>query len=253
MKTTLASTVIAAALTSASLALTASDSSTNYTTATWTNGANQGTGFGVWTLTAANGGGRYVGPTGLSASSFGIFAGSAATNPLAYSSANRAFSAPMSIGDIFTVQIGYTGVAAPGGEIGMNLFAPDVNPFRLGLKFIGGATNWVINDGGADFPTGIPWAGGSPGTTLNVSFTYNGANGYDITLNQGANSFIGTNYVSTSGMMNINNVEFYSSAQGGSENMGFDNLNVVPEPSTYALLGVSAVALAGYVIRRRRS
>jgi len=31
------------------------------------------------------------------------------------------------------------------------------------------------------------------------------------------------------------------------------NVTVVPEPSTYALLGLAAVGLAGYVIRRRRA
>jgi hypothetical protein len=40
--------------------------------------------------------------------------------------------------------------------------------------------------------------------------------------------------------------------QGGDQAQPyFNNLSVVPEPSTYALLALSAVGLAGYAARRR--
>jgi hypothetical protein len=50
----------------------------------------------------------------------------------------------------------------------------------------------------------------------------------------------------------LDGVQFFSVNQGGGENMGINNLSVVPEPSTYALLALSAVAFGGYVARRRR-
>ncbi len=245
MKNILATATVAAALTSGAFALTASDNSTNYS-GVWTNGSDLGTGFGAWNLSATGSGGRYIGGTGLGASSFGIFAGGGAGNS---STANRPFDTAMAIGDIFTVRIGYTSVTNA-GEIGMNLFA--TNSFRFGLKFTGGGTNWQLNDGGSWFNTGIPWAGGSPGTTLNVSFTRRAGNSYDIVLGQGANNYTGTNFTATSGFMDVDRVQFYSSAQGSGQNVGFDNLSVVPEPSTYALLGLGALALGGYAARRRR-
>jgi len=39
---------------------------------------------------------------------------------------------------------------------------------------------------------------------------------------------------------------------GSDSTVGFDNVGVVPEPSTYALLALSAAGLGGHLIRRRR-
>jgi hypothetical protein len=39
---------------------------------------------------------------------------------------------------------------------------------------------------------------------------------------------------------------------GDSAQPYFNDLQVVPEPSTYALLALSATAFGGYMIRRRR-
>jgi hypothetical protein len=46
---------------------------------------------------------------------------------------------------------------------------------------------------------------------------------------------------------------FYASGMqaGDQAKPYFNNLSVVPEPSTYALLALSAVGLAGYAARRR--
>jgi hypothetical protein len=44
----------------------------------------------------------------------------------------------------------------------------------------------------------------------------------------------------------------YTSSTTGDAGLGLNSYQVVPEPSTYALLALSATALGGYVMRRRR-
>ncbi len=243
MKKLLLGAALSAAISSGAFALTASDNSGNYS-GTFI-GLNQGTGFNAWTGSATGSGGNYIGASGLSASSFAVYSGGAAGNSY---EATRPFSTAMSIGDTFSVQLGYNSVDT--GEIGLNLYSG--GSFRLGFKFINGGSAWQINDGGSDFSSGISWAGGNPGTTLNFSLTRGTGSQYTINISSGAQTYGGTNYTASSGTMSIDSVSFYSSAQGASQNVGFDNLSVVPEPSTYALLALSAAGFGGYVIRRRR-
>lgn len=225
------------------LALVASDNSSNYT-GTFI-GLNQGTGFNAWTGSGTGGGGNYIGGSGLSASSWAIYAGGQSGNSY---QATRPFSSAMNVGDTFSVQLGYTGVTS-GGEIGLNLFSG--SSFRLGFKFQGGGSNWLLNDGGSDFSSTLSWAGGNPGTTINFSFIRNAGNGYGLNISQGAQSFVNSSMTASSGVMSIDSVQFYTSAQGSGENVGFNNLSVVPEPSTYALLGLGA-AFGLWQIRRRK-
>jgi hypothetical protein len=45
---------------------------------------------------------------------------------------------------------------------------------------------------------------------------------------------------------------YFGSTPGSTTSTGDQNIVLVPEPSTYALLGMSALALGSYVVRRRR-
>jgi hypothetical protein len=225
-------------------ALLASDNSSNYSETFI--GLNNGSGFSAWSGSGTGSGGNYIGGSGLSSSSFAIYSGGGAGNSY---QATRPFSTAMNVGDTFSIQIGYTGVANPGGEIGINLFSG--GSFRLGFKFIGGAANWQLNDGGSNFGTGLTWQGGDPGSTINFAFTRNDGNGYGLNITQSAESYIDSVMTSSSGIMSIDSFQVYSSAQGGGENVGFNNLSVVPEPSTYALLGLGT-AFGLWQLRRRK-
>jgi hypothetical protein len=80
-----------------------SDNASNYSS--WTNGSNQGTGFGAWAFTTGANSGSFLGnpsnngmgTTGIGTSAFGLFATGSA-----YMNALRPFSAAMEVGDKFT-------------------------------------------------------------------------------------------------------------------------------------------------------
>ncbi|KAF0129185.1 MAG: subtilisin-like serine protease [Bacteroidetes bacterium] len=198
----------------------ASDAASNYN-GTWTTGSNLGNGLGNWTFISGGSGNSYIGGTGLGASTFGIFSGSDQTGN--YFTARRDLNGTIPIGGTFEVDLGYTGVSN-GGEIGISLYSQEV--FRLGFKFIGGGSAWQLNDGGSNFSTGISWAGSTP---LSFTFTRGSGNVYSVQINQGLQSYTGANYTATSGTMAIDRIEIYTSKQGGSQNLGFNNLSITTD------------------------
>lgn len=247
MKKLLTAAVLSVAFSAAVFAANvASDnaSTTNYPGGTWTNGSTGGSGFGAWILTpttnsAGSYAGAFIGGSGQGNPSFGIYAGG---NSLSTFTADRPFTGgALTAGQTFSVSLGYSSTIV--GEIGVQ-FLSGPTP-RWTLKFVGGATNWVINDGGSDFNAGQNY---SPNTSLAFNFTYNGGNSYSYTYGTGS----GNNFTAANDLSNLTAVRFYNRDQGPDQNLGFNNLSVVPEPSTYALLALSAVAFGGYVVRRRR-
>ena len=235
----------------AQAALIASDIADNYGGGgepTFATGQDGGSGFGAWTLTPSGSGGSYLGASGLAgASTFGLYSGSP-TAGLDELVAGRPFDAALNPGDTFSIDLGYTGVASGGGEVGLSLFS-GAN-YRMNLKFQGGSANWVLNFNGSDTTTSIPWAGGSPGATLSFAFTRGIGNLFDLNITQGASNFIASG-LDAGGSTDISRVELYSKEQGNNENLGFNNLaiNAVPEPAAGALMGLGLMVFAA--LRRR--
>ena len=103
-------------------------SSTNYPSG-WTNGSNGGTGFGPWTISSnpsSGSAGAFIGNpasagiTGISTSSFGLYAnpsGSGATVTV-----SRSFNLPLRVGDSFSFQWAVNW-DSDGGNKGFNIFA----------------------------------------------------------------------------------------------------------------------------------
>jgi hypothetical protein len=245
MKKILTAAVMTAALSSGALAANnASDVGSNYTTATWTNGANLGTGFGSWTLTTSGLGtngfaGSYIGSTAIGDPAFGIYSGGTNT---ATSLASRPFTGGgLTAGQSFSVDLANT--VTINGEIGLSLMTG--GSARWTLKFVSGGSNWLLNDGGSDFDSGQAYIASN---SLTLNFTYNGGSSYSYTFGTGS----GNNFNASADISNLDGVQFSSVNQGADQNLGFNNMNVVPEPSTHALLALSAAAFGGYVARRRR-
>jgi hypothetical protein len=210
----------------------------------WVPSDNGGTGLTSWTFSTTGSGGQYIGTTGVGAGpTFGIFAGGGSGNS---SSVDRSFGGALTNGQTFSFTIGNTNVAT-GGVIGFNLLDGTTPIFTI--KFTGGDTNWTQNNGGTDFGIGQTFAANTP---LTFSFTLVDAatKTYDYSFGSASgSSFVGSvgNYGSITGF------RVFSSAQGGGENVGFNNLAVVPEPSTYALFAGPALLGALMYVRRRRA
>jgi hypothetical protein len=218
-------------------ATAASDSSSNY--GTWNSGSNGGFGFGAWTINDGDGG-HYIGSTGLGGNTFGLFNTFTSTT----TDAIRPFTGVLGAGDTFSIDLGFSTFAAT-GSVGINLRSGTNEVITL---FTTGSGDWMLNDGAGNFSAGATATANSPYT---FSLTYNGGSSYSFSL---TGSPGGINFNSSNGgISSIDNVRFFNFNQGPGANFGFDNLSIVPEPSSLALLAGPALLGAWFFVRRRRT
>ncbi len=252
MKKILLSTIAAAAF-AASTAHTqiASDNGGNYGGG-WSNGTNGGTGFLAWNISATPGTGfagafigdpSFAGVTGMSTTSFGMYAnpgGSGATVTV-----SRGLSNSLAVGDTFSFQWGINWDSDVGNK-GFNLFSGGVGGTQL------------LNVNQAGFPGDITFGGTNTGIGFGTgpmtwSFTLTTLSNLLVTSSarDGTTTPVFTTNIAVGAAPDA--FSFYATAMGAGDQRQsyFNNLSVVPEPSTYALLALSAVGLAGYAARRR--
>ncbi|PQJ74063.1 T9SS type A sorting domain-containing protein [Polaribacter gangjinensis] len=203
---------------------TASDIAGNYG-GTWTNGSNQGSGFGTWVFTnSVSNSGFYIGGTGQGDPSFGIYS----ENSGNFAAAQRNFSSALKMGEKISVNIGHT--ATINGEIFVQLLDDGAPVFTL--KFVGGDDRWRINDGGSDFDSGQMY---SANNSLAFTFSYNEDGTYSYSFGSGN----GSNFTATNNISGINSIKFQTTNQGGGQNFGFNNLSI---DSKYTITNNSTVA-----------
>jgi hypothetical protein len=191
---------------------TASDVGSNYTDATWIDGSNLGTGFGNWTLTqSATNAGRYIGLTGQGTNGFALFS----ENSGNFSAAERSLTSDLKVEETISVNLEHT--ATINGEVFLQLLDDGVVVFTL--KFVGGTSDWQINDGGSDFTIGQSYAAN---TSLAFSFTYNEDGTYSYAFGSASDN----NFTATNPISGINAIKFQSTNQGADENFGFNNLSI---------------------------
>jgi hypothetical protein len=250
------SLAIAAALLSQSHAAVVHDVASNYG-GSFLNGDNGGTGFLPWSISQNNGGslfaGSFIGDSTSGAgdinttanSSFGLFA-----NPTAaFVDASRAFATSLATGETFSFDLA---VNLDNGTKGFNLFAGSQGEV-MNFNILGGASvsssNTTLNPGSG---AGYDYGGNDAVIEVAISVLSATQFGYQIsrTSSQGIQGslFSGT----VSGLTDsLSGFAFYvagTDSGAAQNNLYFNNLQVVPEPSVSLLAALGGIAWA---FRRR--
>jgi hypothetical protein len=237
----------------------ASDNAGNYTTEWADSGTpNGGSGWGgAWTLSA---GGIFFGDSTLNSggASGGINSGNSRALGLQAdsgggftSSGVRLFNGALSIGQTFSIDFDNGFIAgSPSGTVGLGLQNSAGNN-RVEFFFVGGANNYTVQTGSAT-DTGI----GFTGNGLHLDFVLTGADSMDVKVTPlnptGSTSTFSVTLGNSGGIDRIRLFDFQGG--GGAPNdqnsvAYYNNLAIVPEPSTIVLVGLG---LAGALVLRRR-
>jgi hypothetical protein len=249
MKKALLSLFVAAsfAVGSANAQFIAIDNGGNYGSG-WTDGSNGGSGFQPWVFNNTQGTGSagvFIGDpaaggiSGMSVESFGFFANPAGSG--ANAEVSRSLSAALGVGDTFSFQWG------------LNWDSDDAASNR-GFNLFGGSEQLInINMGNSSLITinGDPMFNEFGTQAFTLNFFHETAGNLRVfgIGRDGSESF---NQVFAVTAL-PDRFSFYYNAAENNDNrqMYVNNLEVIPEPSTYALLTLGALALGGYAARRR--
>ena len=242
-------------------ALLATDNASNYG-GTWASGDTGGTGFLAWSISNNDGGGNFAGsfigsstPAAGDINTGGVSFGLYANPGVAFINADRGFASAMSVGDVFSFNLG---VNFDNGSKGFNLYSggtggAQIINFNVGSGAqINAGSGLTVNAG-----TGLGYNYGGP-SALGLTLTYTDAT--TLTYSVSRTSTQGNQGVLFSGTVTGSFSApdafrlYVSGTDGGGapeNNLYANSLSVVPEPSTYALLALSAAAAGGYMARRR--
>ena len=148
--------------------------------------------------------------------------------------------------------------ANSGSSFGFQILGPG-DAVVITFKFQNGFGGLVMNDGATDFePAGTLTYSAGAVYDFSISFNPGNNNFYSFSATQrGGGMTTGSNFTFSGASANpasANGVRFFANMPSGSGNDAIlDNVQVIPEPSTYALLAGPTLLGALMYVRRRRA
>ena len=177
---------------------------------------------GAWQLTAGASSGHFLAQTGgVPNLDIGDFAWALWANGGGIADAVRPLAAPLHVGD--TLSLALENNFIDGGSVGFGLqnkFGQNVFEFI----FIGGGTNYLINDAINGRPTGIPWTG----TGLQIAFQLLGVDTYALTVH--TQTFFGTLAATSESAIRKLRIWNYNAGGGADHNVYVDQLRIAGAP-----------------------
>jgi hypothetical protein len=228
-------TTLAALQLSPALASPAVDSPTNYTTATWTNGANQGTGFTPWQFYTS---GNSLPSTSYFNVGLGNFPSTTTWNIDSDTNSTsgvyrgyRSLEIAESVGVVFKIDA----VSSLASRVGFRLLSGDTVVFFA--EYEDDSNRWNINNS-------MSWTKADPLAVTEFTWSRDGAGSYGYTFKYDGTTIVGL----TDAPWNLaypDGIEIYSAYQGvetgGIAVASLTAPAIVPEPSTILLLALAAI------------
>lgn len=226
------------------------DQASNYG-GNWQDNSNQGFGFGAWSITTDGNAGNFIAGSnpgdisGLGDASFGLFAN--ATND-DFVNADRTFSSALQVGDTFSFLWGVNFDSdRDGGNKGFNLYTGGTTGTQL-ININQGNSQTITIEGDTMFS--------NYGTTaMPISMTLESSTSLRVsaTGRDGIETFNQTYTISGA----PDAFRFYASGLNAGDFTDqrqpyFDNLSIIPEPSSMLMMGLAGLAAGGLTLLKRR-
>jgi hypothetical protein len=247
-------------------AANAADQASNYSSWNDVTSPNLGSGFGAWTIVDNNANPPYAGTYldlatygnpdvvvgGTPSQAWGVYANGGSGN--GFIDLTRAFNtgggSASLVNQTFSVAFNSSGIGGTGQSIGLAVGTA----FSLGYAG-GGPDNMTLSvDGGVANPISVNYAALAAG--INLALTVTGpvnstSEGYSLVISPFAG---GPAIYSASGTFNssaFNTSSFTLAVNNTSANQYFNDLNIVPEPSSMVMLGFAGLSTLMAIGRRK--